>query len=66
MSNGLRPNRRTVGQRESDQRGVNSMHHPGFQTPGFTKYALTGPKALLDLVCHIFQLSLPCQFFYSE
>ena len=41
--------------------GVDPMHHPGFQTPGFTKCAHTGPKNSVDLIHHIFQLCLSCQ-----
>jgi len=37
------------------------MHHPGCQTPGFTKCALTGPKSPVGLIHHIFQLCLSCQ-----
>jgi hypothetical protein len=46
MSDLQQPNNGAAGQYSSDQHGVDPMHHPGFQTPGFTRYAFTGPKLL--------------------
>jgi len=42
--------------------GVNPVHYTEFQTPSFTKCALTGPKSPGGLAQHRVQLYLPCQF----
>jgi len=38
------------------------MHHPVFQTSGFTRCAITVPKNPVGFIHHIFQVCLPCQF----